>query len=485
VEGSASGGTYGAREGNVTLGIASQSLSISLGAGLRRSDGILAFNNDYANDVLSGRVAIFPGGGFRAAAAARQHSDEYHYPTDGAGRVVDRNAWRSDRRSAVSFDAQQQLGSRLEVAVAIHSMNARPRTDDASDGPSDTTGFYAFSSSASVRRRVVDGHVNVTLANNHIATIGYEWQRENQRGQDSSNFDVAANAFVAERTTKATYAQLVGEKGSLSYTLGGRYDDNDVFGSFRTARGGIAWRSGRGLTLRAGAGTAFKAPTFLEQFNTAFTVGNVSLEPERSRGIEAGVSQSIARGRAQLSATWFDQRFRDLIQYTFVDVSSPNYFNVAAASARGLEVEATGRVADQTQLRAQVTFLKTRVDDAGFDEGPNANFVEGNRLLRRPSVTATLTGRSDITSQLSADARLLHVGSRDDRDFSTFPAAPLQLESYRRLDLGLSYRLSGSEPSFTVFVRAENVLDSDYQEIANFASPGRTIIIGARAVSRR
>ncbi|MEW5918289.1 MAG: TonB-dependent receptor, partial [Gemmatimonadota bacterium] len=289
----------------------------------------------------------------------------------------------------------------------------------------------------------------------------------------------------ADRTTKATYAQVVGESGPLSYTIGGRYDDNDVFGSFRTARAGVAWRARRGLTLRASAGSAFKAPTFLEQFSTAFTVGNAALEPERSRTIEAGLTQGLANGRAQIGATWFSQRFHDMIQYTFVDVSSPNYFNVAAASARGVELEASSRVGHEAHIAAQVTLLKTRVDDAGFDEGPNANFVEGNRLLRRPSVTAAVTGRTNLTSRLTFDARILHVGKRDDRDFSTFPATPLTLDSYRRVDLGFSYRLTGYVPAFTLFMRAENVLDSEYQEVANFEAPGRTIIVGARVVARR
>lgn len=488
VEGSASAGTYASRRADVSLGATSSALSASLGAARYQTDGFLAFNNGYENNVLSGRIAVAPGAGFHASLSGRQQDDEFHYPTNGAGAVVDRNAFRTDRRSALAFDGRQRVGSRVNLGFTVTAMEGRPRTDDAVDGPSDSVGFYAYRSSGSVRRRVADGRVDVMLTGNLIATLGHEWQREAQRGRDSSNFDTAPNAFSAERTTRASYAQVVGEVQRLSFTLGGRYDDNDVFGIFRTARGGVALRVGQGTTLRANAGSAFKAPTFLEEFNTAFTVGNASLRPERSRSAEIGVTQHVASGRAEVSATWFTQRFRDLIQYSFVGPTTPNYFNVAAASARGLELEGHSRIGAATQLGLTLTFLRTRVDDAGFDRGQEATFVQGNRLLRRPSVTGTLAASSRLTSRLTIDGRLLVVGSRDDRDFSGFPAKPVVLESYRRLDGGLAYHLTSEVlrgPSLTLYVRGENILGTRYQEITNFAAPQRTLTLGIRASARR
>lgn len=488
IEGSASAGTYESRAADISLGATSSKLSATAGAARYRTDGFLAFNNGYDNDVLSGRVAVTPGGGFRASLSGRQHNDEFHYPTNGAGAVVDRNAFRTDRRSALAFDAKQHIGSQVNVALTMTAMEGRPRTDDAADSPSDNSGFYAYRSSGSVRRRVADSRIEVLLPANAIATLGYEWQREAQRGRDSSNFDSAPNAFSAERTTRATYAQIVGEASRLSFTVGGRYDDNDVFGVFRTARGGLALRVANGTTLRANAGSAFKAPTFLEEFNTAFTVGNASLRPERSRSYELGATQLVASGRGEISATWFAQRFRDLIQYAFVSPATPNYFNVAAAAARGLELEGRSRVGTSTQLGATLTFLRTRVDDAGLDQGQEATFVQGNRLLRRPSVTGALTASSRLSSRFAVDGRVLIVGSRDDRDFSGFPAKPVILQSYRRVDAGLGYGLTNETlrgPSLTLYVRAENVFDTKFQEIMNFRAPGRTVSLGIRASARR
>ncbi len=111
-----------------------------------------------------------------------------------------------------------------------------------------------------------------------------------------------------------------------------------------------------------------------------------------------------------------------------------------------------------------------------------AAFVQGQRLLRRPSVSGSLVATSRLTARLSADARWLFVGSRDDRDFASFPATPVELDAYQRLDAGIAYDL-GSVP-LTVFGRADNLFDGDYQEIANFQAPGRGLTVGLRVRSR-
>ena len=481
---SVSAGSYGTRTADLALGAASSRASISLGAARRATDGILDFNNEYENTTFSARAAMTTGG-LSATLTGRQHKDEFHYPTDGAGRVVDRNAFRSDRRSAVALSADHQLNTAIRAHLGFSAMEGRPTTDDPSDGTGDTVGFYAYRSNGSLRRRVADASIDVSVTPMTIATLGYEWQRESQHGRDSSNFDAAPNDFAARRVTRATYAQLVGESRRLSYTIGGRYDDNDVFGVFRTARAGLALRITDQTTIRANVGSAFKAPTFLEQFNTAFTVGNTALRPERSRSLEVSVREAIG-SRNELIATWFTQRFRDLIQYSFVAPTTPNYFNIAAASARGLEIEGRSRVTDATQLGASITLLRTRVDDAGFDSGANATFVEGKRLLRRPSATGTFSVTSRVTNRLTWDARLLIVGSRDDRDFSDFPARPVVLESYQRFDAGIAYAVAGGSGStWTVFARADNVFGAEYEEVANFRAPGRTLSLGLRAAVTR
>jgi vitamin B12 transporter len=363
-------------------------------------------------------------------------------------------------------------------------MNSRGKDDNRPDSPGDSTGFYYYDAATSVRRRGVDARVNLLASTTSILTLGAEAVREAQRGNDSSNFSFERSRFVADRRNSAVYGQWLSDHGRLSLTAGARYDDNSTFGSFRTARAGFSLRSWSGGVVRATFGTAFKAPTFFESFNTVFSTGNLELEPERSRSWEAGVRHASPDGRMALGATWFDQRFRDMIQYAFVSPELPNYFNVAAASARGLELEAALRPGSRLRLGANVTLLRTRVDDAGLQTGESATFVEGNRLLRRPSTMASANIGYDLPARTTADLAVTYTGRRDDRDFSTFPATPVELPAWTRVDVGVTKPFEMGA-RFELRLRVENLLGASYEEIANYPAAGRSLTIGVRAATLR
>src|SRR5205085_12308373 len=84
---------------------------------------------------------------------------------------------------------------------------------------------------------------------------------------------------------------------------GARNDRNDAFGNFETWRAGISWRPAMlaGTRLRATAGTAFREPTFTENYSSGFTNGNPSLQPERTRSADAGIEQDLLDGRAAIA----------------------------------------------------------------------------------------------------------------------------------------------------------------------------------------
>jgi vitamin B12 transporter len=477
-------GRYGHRLAKGSASTGNERVNVMVGVTGERSDGLLPFNSDYKRDVASAGFRAQPSTSTRFDVSLRGVRDEFHFPTDGAGDVVDRNAFRATRRFMASATVAHAISSRLNGEVSLTSMNTRGEDDDQPDTLADTMGFYYYDALTNVRRRGVDARVNVLVSPRTVLTLGGESVREKQRGDDSSNFSFERSRFAEDRSNSALYGQWLSEHGRLSVTAGARYDENDTFGSFRTARAGFSLRTWAGGLLRATTGTAFKAPTFFESFNTAFSTGNADLEPERSRSWEAGVRHATTDGRFTVEATWFDQRFRDMIQYAFLDAQLPNYFNVAAASARGLEIETNARLSARARLGANVTLLRTRVDDAGLQTGESATFVEGNRLLRRPSTTAGGTFAYDFPGRATATVGVVHTGGRDDRDFSTFPATPVVLPSYTRVDVGFTRSIElGAR--FDLVMRLENLLGARYEEIANYPAAGRSLTIGVRAASLR
>jgi vitamin B12 transporter len=477
-------GRYGHRlvRGNASAG--NERLNLSIGGATEQSDGLLPFNSNYDRDVMSAAIRANPASSTRIDASIRSANDEFHFPTDGGGDVVDSNAFRDNRRLFSAVSVARSFSPRVNGEVAFTAMNSRGEDDNRPDSPGDSVGFYYYDALTSVRRRGLDARIDVLASTTSVLTLGAEMVREAQRGNDSSTFSVERSRFVADRRNTALYGQWLSEHGRLALTAGARYDDNNTFGSFQTVRAGFSLRSWSGGVVRATIGTAFKAPTFFESFNTAFSTGNAALHPERSRSWEMGLRHASTDGRVALGATWFDQRFRDMIQYAFVSPELPNYFNVAAASARGLELEAAMRTTTSVRFGANVTLLRTRVDDAGLQTGESATFVEGNRLLRRPPTLASANIGVDLPAQVTTDLAVTYTGRRDDRDFSTFPATPVELPAWTRVDVGFIKPFEMGA-RFELRVRVENLLGASYEEIANYPAAGRSLTIGVRAATLR
>ncbi len=469
----ATGASYGGRAVDVAPGLAADRWSVAGGAGRRSSDGIHAFNSAWWNEAWHARAAL-RGGRWSAAATVQQRRDEQHYPTDGTGRVVDVNAVRRGRRTTVGADVSADLHAGLRFLANASALEGRGLTDDPRDGAADSLGLYAYLNRGSVRRRGVEGRLEWEVRPGILTAVGGEWQLEAQRSRDSSNFG-GSPAFAARRETRAVFAQVAGGTSRVQFMAGARHDHNTVFGDFATGRAGATVDLAAGFRVRASHGTSFKAPGMLEQFATAFTAGNRDLRPERGRVTEMGVTYAPG-GALEWSATAFRQRFQDLIQYTFRD-AGPDYFNVARARSDGVEVTGRWRVDGAWHLDVMSTWLATEVLDAGFDSGEGAVFVAGNRLLRRPSNTASVGATYTPSAVWSGNVTITRIGARDDRDFSTFPAAPRTLAPWARVDFAASRDIGRG---LVALVRVENLLGHTYQEVYGFAAPRRVVTAGVR-----
>jgi vitamin B12 transporter len=233
-----------------------------------------------------------------------------------------------------------------------------------------------------------------------------------------------------------------------------------------------------GTKLRASVGTSFKAPSFFENVPTVFGMGNPDLDPERSFSWEFGLEQRLFDGRLEVGAAYFDQTFEDLIQYSLTEF---NYSNIAEATASGVEVEARVAPIRDFVIGANYTYLDTEVIDAGFDSGDGATFVEGARLLRRPTTTLNVTAMYRGWDRGVISAVVNSVGDRDDRDFATFPAKAEVLPAYTTVDLAAQIELlPRADLGLTWTLRVENVFDQEYVEVFGFPARGRTIFVGGR-----
>jgi vitamin B12 transporter len=451
------------------------------------TDGIYSFNNQYRNTVASALLQARAGPTTQASLAVRYQDGEFHFPTDFTGAPVDSNQFNTQRMTTISLGLTQALPSALRAELLL-ARNETTRGFD--DTPPPSSGSNEFSTSeASIQRNTLDGRLvyggiaGTTL----LGGVAFDDEHEQDFSRSDGAFGPSSDSFEASRTNWGFYLQgTVQPIPHLQINAGGRLDDNERFGDFWTYRVAALGFLTATTRVRASVGKGFKEPAFFDTYSTSpFAKGNPNLRPERSQNYEAGVEQDLAAGHLMLSATGFTQRFHDLIQFTAAPAvpGDPNFFNVAAADASGIETVVALRHLGPLDGSVSYTWLNTKVTDAGFDTGPDAQFVDQQRLIRRPDNALAVWLSAALDPRLSVGGVLTVIGSRDDLQFAQFPnpTRRVTLPSYATVDLSGKLALlepHGLTPGLTLQARVENLFDKDYQQVAGFLSPGRTVIVG-------
>ena len=477
------GGSFGTRRWQGGLSGGSRSLSYAFSLGRNETDGILDFNNDYRQTTVTGRVQGLLDEDTDASVSVRYEDRRFHYPTDGSGNLVDENANSFGDALSVNIDGGRRWTDVFETRFGVNVHESDSGTDDAPDSPADTLGFHGFKSLADLRRTTLSGRAIWRPGEGTSIATGYEIEQQSVRdfSQSLSQWGPSSDNSGNDRGNQAFYAQLSEFRGQAALNAGLRIEDNERFGAAMTWRAGAAWRAASaGTRVRASAGTGIKEPSFYDTYATGFATGNRELEPEESTSFEAGIDQELGSA-ARLSLTGFSQSYRNLIQYTFSppERGGLNYHNVAKARSCGLEAEAS-LTANRVRLAGSYTYLDTKVEDSGFDEGPSAAFVEGEPLLRRPRYTVGASAFVRVAAGIGVDARVRRTGESSDRDFSAYPANPVTLPAYTLVDLAASFEVGADRgrPGIAVTLRAENLLGESYQEVWGLAAPGRAFYVG-------
>ena len=471
----AEGGSFGSARWEASALGGGDAVGWSASLSRLTSDGTYEFNNDYRNTVASGGLRARAGRRTSLSLTGRYHDAKYNFPTDFTGVPVDRNQFTTDETAAFALEAAHRFSDVVEGQLLLGRSDIETGFENPADPPPGSS--FASSDHSSTDRTSADARIQLRLPKGvrGLAGASFEAQRQDVR-----------NAFRESRDNWGLYAQAtVLPVSRLQLTGGGRLDRNEKFGSFWTYRAAALAFASPATRIRASVGTGFKEPSFFENFDSPFSVGNPDLQPERSFSVEGGVEQDLARGAVGVGVTVFAQRYRDLIQFTFVPPrpGGPNYFNVAAANADGVEAVLHLRPGGPVRGSVSYTWLTSEVTDAGFDSGDAATFVQDQRLLRRPDDALAVRLESAFTGRVRLGATLSWVGSRDDVRFGQFPAPNqrVELPPYTTLDLdGTLTVLRGRSgtPGLDLTARAENLLDESYEQGVGFPARGRGIFVG-------
>ncbi len=295
-------------------------------------------------------------------------------------------------------------------------------------------------------------------------TFGYRIENEN-----GFVGDVNFGQTHGQRLESDFYGQQQLTIGRLAVVAGGRFVHNSAFGNTgvpRVALTLLALRGGEllsGTRLRFSYATGFKDPRLEETFaGPPFSFPNPGLKPERVRAFEAGIQQDFLRGEYAFSATYFNNLFRDQINYEEVDLVNfiGQYFNVNQAFAQGVEIELQAKLRSRLLLHGAYTYTSTEIlsDPAPIDSLYNP----GQPLLRRPKHSATML-LSYLGRRYGSNLSGSFVGRRADDDFFGFGIN--HAAGYVRADLGGWYAITSR---VTAYANIENALDRRYNEVVGY-----------------
>jgi vitamin B12 transporter len=249
---------------------------------------------------------------------------------------------------------------------------------------------------------------------------------------------------------------------SLSLALSSRYDDNSEFDSANTHRVEAVYQLDDSMRLRAAYGTAVKNPTFSERFGTYTNfVGNPNLEPEESTSWEAGIDQQL--GELNLSATLFDSTLENEIN-GFADAGNYLYTaeNMEGTSHReGVELTVSSQMNDDIAISAAYTYTDSVAPDSDgvlIDE------------IRRARHAANVNLVWLVKDNLTINANAQHNGKQTD-------IGDVTLDAFTLVNLNASYRASDK---LDIYLRLDNLLDEDYEEVFGYQTLGFGASLGVR-----
>ena len=439
-------GTDGARTLGATLAGGAERLRYNVSAGTERSDGIDAKpksmrgsdgdDDGFRNEYFSGSVSL----GFREAdeiGLTVLHSDLRNWYDN--AKLFD--SYLDKRTSSLGLHMRNQLTadwtSTLRFGYGADESHNRADLNDRS----------AFDTE---QRQLTWQHDIALGAGSLLAAYEYLEQEV-----DSSS-DYA-------KTSRYTNSLLLGWSGQFDrhhLQVNARHDEDSQFGSKTTGALAYGYRLSPEWRARASIGTAFKAPTFNDLYFPGG--GNPDLRPEEALNREVGLVWE--RDGTRASATYFNNRIKNLIAWAPLDPADPMSdwapANVAQASIQGVELAASAMLGDY-RVRATVDFLDAEDKASGDELGRRAR-IGGSLGIER--AMGPWTWGMEWNGQ----------GRRYDRIPNSVAN---RMGGYGLLNAYVHYALA---PDWSVEVRANNILDKDYELAQNYGTQGANAFVAVR-----
>ena len=268
---------------------------------------------------------------------------------------------------------------------------------------------------------------------------------------------VSTDFSAPDRDNTGLVLGYTGRFGAQKLQADLRWDHNSVYDNQTTGKLGWGMDVAPGWAVRAVAGTAFRAPTFNDLYYPDY--GVVTLAPERSRSIEAGLNYQAEQ--TSVAATAYYNKVSDLIGYQADTSLCPPGFNfgcagnTARAVLQGITIQGLQQWGN-FQFTLALDWL-------------NAKDQDTQQTLPRRAANQQTFAVDWNEGPWQLGGTVLRVSTR--------PDAGVLLPAYALLNLNARYRF---ERDWQVEARLQNAFDKDYQPARDYQDVGRQFWVGLR-----
>jgi vitamin B12 transporter len=294
------------------------------------------------------------------------------------------------------------------------------------------------------------------------SSIGLEYRSEDGQAQGSTPFEASSH------TKSAFFQQTFRLWDRLFMSAGFRVEDNSVYGTHWTERGSLSYVIPEsGTRIHGGAGSGFRAPTFNDLFFPGFS--DPTLQPETSFSWEAGVDQKLWSNRIRLGLTYFNNKFDNLISFTFID--TPPFVkgvNIGQARAEGVEFVSAFDILDNLTAWLNYTYTESE------------NLQTNHPLAREPRdrLNLGLSWRPIPRLELFGDLQWVS------KQFEPAVNPPWVWNSgYTVVNAGATYRIFQRYAfiqGVDLWTRIQNLTNENYSEVRGFPALGINALVGLR-----
>ena len=349
---------------------------------------------------------------------------------------------------------------------------------------------YGFSFDKEMRAQ---GEARTIVSVSRTYTVAMGFSRAHEEDKNTYITDANFDVFPLPRDETAVYLEnRLAFGGRLFLNAGVRGEwiqtatipsdgySNPVFPATTVARanpklaGVYVVRQAR---LHGSWGTGMRPPT---GFELAYTT-NPQLKPERTRSLDAGLEQKLLGDKLSLDATYFYNRYYDLIVSLGGSLAKLGHYsteNLANSRAQGAEFSARLRPARWLFVTGSYSLLKTRILslDGSTNLAPN-DYQVGQPLTRRPENSGEFS--AGITrGRVSVDLTGYFRGRTLFEEPSLGASGGLFWDhGYSNIGINANYALGHG---LTAYGNLRNALNEHYEEVYGYPSLRLNFVAGLK-----